>query len=334
MKIECYAALAAKKPLEPFQYEPEALHPLDVELQISHCGICHSDLCLIDDDWKMSHYPLVPGHEIIGTISEVGSDVQQLHKGQRVGIGWQSGSCMQCEWCLRGEENLCSQSKATCVQSYGGYAKFIRVHSRFVFPIPDGLTSENAAPLLCGGTTVYAPLRTYQVHAAMKVGVIGIGGLGHLALQYANAFGCEVTAFSTSRSKEAEAKNFGAHHFVCTTEAGALEKIAGSLDFILSTVSADVNWIDYINVLRQKGRLCIVGVPESDIRFPAFPLIAGQKSISGSLIGSPALIQEMLQFSAQHGIKAQTETFPMSEVNQALERLRQNEARYRIVLKN
>ncbi len=334
MKIESYAALAAKKLLEPFQYEPEALRPLDVEIKISHCGICHSDVCLIDDDWKISHYPLVPGHEIIGTITEVGSDTHQFHVGERVGIGWQSGSCLECEWCLRGEENLCSQMQGTCVQGYGGYAKFIRVHSRFVFAIPEALTSENAAPLLCGGITVYSPLRVYEVNAAMKVGIIAIGGLGHLAIQYANAFGCEVTAFSTSKSKEAEAKSFGAHHFVSTKEEGALEKIAGSLDFILSTVSADLNWSDYINVLRPKGRLCIVGVPENDIQFPAFPVIMGQKSICGSPIGSPTMIREMLQFSALHGIKAQTEIFPMTDVNQAIARLRKNEARYRIVLEN
>ena len=334
MKIECYAALEAKKPLEPFQYEPNALHPLDVEIQITHCGICHSDIHLIDDDWKISHYPVVPGHEIIGTISEVGSDVHQFRVGSRVGIGWQCGSCMECEWCMGGEQNLCSQMKGTCVDSYGGYAKSIRVNSRFVFAIPDTLTSENAAPLLCGGITVYSPLRTYEVRSAMKVGVIGIGGLGHLALQYANAFGCEVTAFTTSQSKEAEAKSFGAHHFVSTKEEGALEKIAGSLDFILSTVSADINWTDYINVLRPKGKLCIVGVPENDIRFSAFPVIFGQKSVCGSPIGSPSTIREMLEFSARHGIKAQTETFPMTEVNRALEKLRKNEARYRIVLKN
>lgn len=333
MKITGYAAYAPNEILKLFQYEPTTLKSLDVEVKISHCGICHSDICLIDNDWKISHYPLVPGHEIIGTISNIGEDVNEFQQGQRVGIGWQSGSCMKCEYCKQGEENLCNQMDATCVNGYGGFAQFIRVHSRFIFAIPDSLASENAAPLLCGGITVYSPLRTY-VHRAMKIGIIGVGGLGHLALQFANAFGCEVTAFSSSYSKEAEAKSFGADHFVYTGIEGVLEKMASSLDFIVSTVSTDINWTDYISVLKPKGKLCVVGVPENDIYFSAFPLILGNKSICGSPIGSPSMMREMLEFSAQHKIKAQVEVYPINEVNIALEKLRNNQARYRIVLKN
>jgi uncharacterized zinc-type alcohol dehydrogenase-like protein len=334
MTIHGYAALAAKKTLEKFHYEPEELGPWDVEATISHCGICHSDVHLIDDDWGMSSYPLVPGHEIVGIVRAVGSDVRHLEKGQRIGIGWQRSSCSSCEFCLRGEENLCSEQQATCLGHYGGFAEAIRTDSRFVFAIPENLESENVGPLLCGGITVYSPLRRYGVNPAMKVGVIGIGGLGHLALQYARAFGCEVTAFSTSEDKEAEAKQFGAHHFVCTADASALEKGVNSLDFILSTVYADINWEAYLNILRPNGKLCTVGASANPITLPAFPLLVGQKTVCGSVIGGRAIIQEMLEFSARHGVKAKTELLPMSEVNAAIKKVRSGKARYRMVLKN
>src|ERR1035437_7094753 len=281
MKIQAYAASGAGKPLEPFEYEPAPLEPVQVEIAISHCGVCHTDLHLLNNDWGFTQYPMVPGHEIAGTITQVGRDVRSLKEGQRVGVGWESGSCGECEYCLRGEENVCLGWKGTCTHGYGGYASAIRVDSRVVGPIPDGLASESAAPLLCGGITVYAPL-AQDARSAMRVGVVGVGGLGHLALQYARAMGCEVTAFSTSPDKEAEARRLGAHHFIDARDVAAMEKAANSLDFVLSTVCAHVNWADYLNALKPKGKLCIVGVPQNDIRLQAFPLILGRKTVFGS----------------------------------------------------
>ncbi|MDH5526247.1 MAG: NAD(P)-dependent alcohol dehydrogenase [Nitrospirota bacterium] len=331
MPIHAHAASAARQQLAPFDYEPAPLGPHDVEVTITHCGICHSDVHLVDNDWGVSSYPLVPGHEIVGTVSAAGERVTHLQNGQRVGIGWQRGACLTCRYCTTGREPLCKDNQATCAGHYGGFADRIRVDSRFAFPIPDRLASENAAPLLCGGITVYSPLRDFGVTPDMRVGVVGVGGLGHLALQYARAWGCEVTAFSHSPDKEQAALAFGAHRFVTSTDAGAVRR-AGGLDFILSTVSADLDWNAYLDALAPGGTLCVVGVPQSAISVPAFALIGGQKRVVGSPIGGRAAIMEMLDFSARHGIVATTEAVPFSEVNPALEKVRNNTVRYRMVL--
>jgi uncharacterized zinc-type alcohol dehydrogenase-like protein len=333
MKIKGYAALAEKNPLERFTYDPERLGSWDVEVAIEHCGLCHSDIHLIDNDWGISAYPLVPGHEIVGTVTALGAEVDHLVKGQRVGVGWQRSSCLKCDYCLRGDEHLCAENQATCVGHYGGFAEAIRLDSRFVFSIPEGLASEKTAPLFCGGITVYSPLRHYDVQPNMRVGVIGIGGLGHLAIQFARAFGCEVTAFSSTPEKKDEAVELGAHHFVCTREGSAVEKVKNSLDFILSAVSADVDWATYLDILRPDGKLCIVGVPKSPITVPHFPLLIGRKVICGSVIGGRSTIRQMLEFAARHGIGAKTEVLPMDEVNRAIDKVRRNKARYRMVLK-
>jgi uncharacterized zinc-type alcohol dehydrogenase-like protein len=331
MKIQAFAALNKGQPLEPFSYEPQPLASHDVEVKVSHCGICHSDLHLVNNDWGMSSYPLVPGHEITGTISQVGAAVTQFKQGQRVGIGWQADSCGECEWCARGEENLCARAAPTCVGRHGGFASHIRVNGRFVIPIPDALSAENAAPLLCAGITVYSPMRTHAIGPQSRVGIIGIGGLGHLALQFARAFGCEVTAFSTTADKEAEARKLGAHHFVATRSPDALQSLGGSFDFIMSTVTADLPWMGYVNALRPYGKLCFVGVPPGTLNLPVFPLLPN-KSIVGSNTGSTSGLREMLQVAARHGIKAQTERFPLAKVNDALGRVARNEVRYRAVL--
>jgi alcohol/geraniol dehydrogenase (NADP+) len=333
MTIHCYAAKNPKQRLAPFQYDPQPLARDEVEVKISHCGICHSDIHLLDNDWGITDYPFVPGHEIVGTVRALGEDVRGLSKGQRVGIGWQRSACLQCEYCVRGFENLCPQIKDTCVSNHGGFAESIHIDSRFVFPLPDALDSETAAPLLCGGVTVYSALNHYGVRPSMKVGVIGIGGLGHLALQFANAMGCEVTAFSSTPQKEPEARGLGAHHFVFDDDSQTLEKVASTQDFILSTVSADLNWESYVDALRPGGKLCFVGVPKEPIKVSAFSLIVGKNSICGSPIGSRTDIRDMLDFAARHDIKACTETLPLAEVNTGIERVRDNQARYRVVLK-
>ena len=320
--------------LVPYRYEPGELKANEVEVRISHCGVCHSDIHLIDNDWGTSKYPFVPGHEIVGTVEAVGSDVKDRTVGERVGIGWQADSCGVCEWCRQGDEHLCANSQPTCVGRNGGYADSVRVNSRFAIPVPEVLESENVAPLLCGGITVFAPMRRHGVNPASRVGVVGIGGLGHLALQFAKTFGAEVTALSTSIDKEDEARKMGADHFVNTRDMAEMKKIAGSFDFLLSTVSADQDWQALMNSLRPKGTLCMVGVPPSPIAIQAFPLISGQRSISGSPTGSPRDLHEMLDVAARHGVKAITERFPMAKANDAIAKVKKSKVRYRAVLVN
>lgn len=333
-QIQGLAAHAAGAELLPFHYEPGDLKPMQVEIAVSHCGICHSDLHLIANDWGLSQYPFIPGHEIIGTVAAVGPQVRSLEKGQRVGLGWQSNSCGVCEWCLQGLENLCPSAEATCIHRHGGYAARVRASARFVVPIPKALESENAAPLLCAGITVYSPLRTHGVNPFSRVGVVGIGGLGHLAIQFARAFGAEVTAFSTSAGKEEEVRALGAHHFVNSLDSKSMKEVAGTQDFILNTTDADQDWSVYVNALRARGTLCMVGVPPSPMTVPAFPLISGMKVISGSPIGSPFGLREMLDVAARHNVKAKTELFPMAKANEAIEKVKKNKVRYRAVLAN
>lgn len=333
-EIHGLAVHAAGAHLLPYKYSPGELKANEVEIKISHCGVCHSDISLIDNDWGLSKFPFIPGHEIVGTVTALGSDVTDRKIGERLGVGWQADSCGICEWCRQGDEHLCAKAQPTCVGRNGGYADRIRVNSKFAIPVPEVLDSENVAPLLCGGITVYSPMRNHGVRPASRVGVIGIGGLGHIGLQFAKAFGAEVTAFSTSKDKEAEAKQLGAHHFVNTRDTGALKKVAGSFDFLLSTVSADQDWQGYVNALRPKGTMCFVGVPPSPVSLQVFPLISGQRSIAGSPTGSPRDLHEMLDVAARHGVKAITERFPMAKANDAVAKVKKNQIRYRAVLTN
>jgi uncharacterized zinc-type alcohol dehydrogenase-like protein len=334
IEIRGLAVHAAGAQLVPYRYEPGELKANEVEVRISHCGVCHSDIHLIDNDWGFSRYPFIPGHEIVGEVTAVGSEVRDRTVGERVGIGWQADSCGICEWCRQGDEHLCANAQPTCVGRNGGYADSVRVNSRFAIPVPEILDSENVAPLLCAGITVYAPIRNHGVRPSSRVGVVGIGGLGHLGLQFAKAFGAEVTALSTSKDKEAEALKMGADHFVNSRDMGELKKVAGSFDFLLSTVSADQDWQALVNCLRPKGTLCVVGVPPSPISIQAFSLLAGQKSVSGSPIGSPRDLHEMLDVAARHGVKAITERFPMAKANEAIAKVKKSKVRYRAVLTN
>lgn len=330
--INAYAALSAGAPLEPYQFAADPLGPSEIEIAISHCGMCHSDLHLIDNDWGVSSYPLVPGHEIVGVVTRIGAAVSHLSVGQRVGVGWLAGSCMNCEQCLAGNENLCRQGQPTCVGRHGGYASAVIVDARFALALPDALKSELAAPLLCAGITVFAPLKRQRLKENARVGIIGLGGLGHLALQFARAMGYSVTAFSTSANKQVEARGFGADRFVNTSVPGAFGAEASSCDFILSTVSADLTWPDYLDLLKPNGHLCIVGAAPGELRLRIFPLIEAQKSVGGSAIGSNGELAALLKFSAEHKIAPLVESFPMTDANLALERLRKNQLRYRAVL--
>jgi uncharacterized zinc-type alcohol dehydrogenase-like protein len=333
-QIQGLAAHAAGAELLSYRYDPGKLGAHDVEIAITHCGICQSDLHLIANDWGISQYPFIPGHEIIGKVAATGSEVKYFEVGQRVGLGWQSNSCGHCEWCTKGQENLCPEAEATCVHRNGGYADRVRANARFVVPIPDALDSEGAAPLLCAGITVYNPLRINGINPSSRVGVAGIGGLGHLAIQFARVFGAEVTAFSTSTAKEEEARALGAHHFVNSLESKAMREFAGALDFILTTVNADQDWSAYLQCLRPTGTLWFVGVPPSPLSIHAFPLISGLRSIGGSPVGSPSRLREMLDVAARHGVKATTELFPMAKANEAIEKVKKSKVRYRAVLAN
>jgi uncharacterized zinc-type alcohol dehydrogenase-like protein len=334
VEIRGLAVHASGAQLVPYRYEPGELKANEVEVRISHCGVCHSDIHLIDNDWGISKYPFIPGHEIVGTVEAVGSDVKDRTVGERVGIGWQADSCGVCEWCRQGDEHLCPNSQPTCVGRNGGYADSVRVNSRFAIPVPDVLVSESVAPLLCGGITVFAPMRRHGVNPASRVGVVGIGGLGHLALQFAKTFGAEVTALSTSIDKEEDARKMGADHFVNTRDMAELKKIAGSFDFLLSTASADQEWQALMNSLRPKGTLCVVGVPPSPIAIQGFPLVNGQRAVVGSNTGSPQDLHEMLDVAARHGVKAITERFPMAKANDAIAKVKKSKVRYRAVLVN
>jgi uncharacterized zinc-type alcohol dehydrogenase-like protein len=333
-QIQGLAAHAAGSELLPLKYDPGKLGAREVEIAITHCAICHSDLHLIANDWGISQYPFIPGHEIVGTVAALGSEVRSLEVGQRVGLGWQSNSCGQCEWCMSGQENLCASSEGTCVHRHGGYADRVRANARFVVPIPDALPSEQTAPLLCGGITVYNAMRIAGVNPSTRVGIVGIGGLGHLAIQFARVFGAEVTAFSTTLAKEEEARSLGAHHFVNSRETKSMKEVTGALDFLLTTVNADQDWGAYLQALRPNGSLWFVGVPPSPVSVHAFPLISGQRTVGGSPVGSPFRLREMLDVAARHGVKATTERFPMDKANEAIDKVKKGKVRYRAVLAN
>ncbi|MBI4677713.1 MAG: NAD(P)-dependent alcohol dehydrogenase [Elusimicrobia bacterium] len=332
MSVKGYAAFGPGEALKPFSYEPDALGPHDVEIEVTHCGICHSDVHLIDNDWGITKYPTIPGHEVVGEVAGLGCEVKGLAKGDRVGVGWQAGSCLHCEWCVSGQENRCGEQSAVCVGRYGGFAEALRVDGRFAFPIPKAISSEHASPLLCGGITVYTPLRAHA-HPWSRVGVVGIGGLGHFAVQFAKAFGCEVTAFSTTAEKEKEAVELGAHHFALCSDAKQMKKAAESLDLIVSTVHVDMDWESWMRVLRPNGVLALVGVSDGPLNIAPDTLLLGKKAVVGSTIGTRSAMREMLEFAGRHGIRAWAEVVPMSQVNDAVDRVRKGKARYRMVLK-
>lgn len=330
--VSAHAAQQSGSVLTPFEYAIEAVGPHEVVIEVSHCGICHSDLHLIDNDWGNSTYPLVPGHEVVGHVVEKGASVGLLSVGERVGVGWQAGACLECDPCVSGQENLCRQSVATCVGRYGGFGSHVKVDARFAFSLPEKLDAATAAPLLCGGVTVFSPFQHYGVRSWHKVGVVGVGGLGHLALQFARRMGCEVTAFSSTRAKEAEAKDLGAHHFVATAEDNWPRAVRGQLDFILVTATADLDWVPYVRALGPNGKLCFVSGADSLVNVPIGLLLNGQRRVGGSAIGGRHVMRQMLAFSARHGVQAMAEMRPMSDVNAALDHLRAGKARYRMVL--
>jgi alcohol/geraniol dehydrogenase (NADP+) len=330
--IRAWAATESRGELRAFEYDPGPLGAEQVEIRVEHCGICHSDLSMLDNDWGRTRYPFVPGHEVVGRVVAAGERVQRLAIGDRVGLGWYSGSCMSCPQCLAGHHNLCQRGEETLIGRHGGFAERVRCHWLWAAPLPEGLDASSAGPMFCGGITVFNPILECQVLPTERVGVIGIGGLGHLALKFLRAWGCEVTAFTSNPAKADEAKALGAHRVVGTSDAKALANLAGQLDFLLVTVNVTLDWPALLGTLAPHGRLHVVGAVLEPMKIPAFALIGGSKRISGSPLGSPALIDRMLEFSARHDLAPQVERFAFSRVNEAIEHLRAGKARYRVVL--
>ncbi len=330
--IKAYAASAAGGQLTPYKYDPGQINYNDIEIEVEHCGICHSDLSMLDNEWGIAEFPLVPGHEVVGTIRDIGQGVSHLKIGQQVGLGWHSGYCMTCNSCLSGDHNLCANAQGTIVNRHGGFADKVRAHAASAVALPKNIDVQSAGPLFCGGITVFNPLIQFSVKPTDRVAVIGIGGLGHMALQFLNAWGCQVTAFTSSETKKKEALELGAHQTLNSRDPGEIKAAAGYFDLIISTVNVKLDWNEYIQTLKPRGRLHYVGATLEPLDLTIFPLIMGQRSVSASPVGSPANIAKMLDFAVRHGIKPVIETFPMEKVNDAIERLRSGKARYRIVL--
>jgi alcohol/geraniol dehydrogenase (NADP+) len=328
--VDAWVAPAAKQKLVRQQIDLGPLGDEEVEVRVEHCGLCHSDLSMLNDDWGWSRFPAVLGHEAVGTVVEVGRAAKRIKVGQKVGVGWTAESCMHCPQCLSGEHHMCAQAVPTIVGHHGGFASRVRTHWAWAIPLPEALNASEAGPLLCGGITVFGPLASFA-RPTSRVGVVGIGGLGHLAVKLAAACGCEVTAF-TSEGKFEEARGFGAHHVVSSRASGAIKKLAGTFDLILVTANAPLDWDALLGALAPNGRLHLVGAVLEPIPVGAFSLIAGQKSLSGSPVGSPVGSATMLDFAARHRITPQTEHFPMSRINEAFDRLEAGKARYRIIL--
>ena len=334
-KVTGYAAMATGQKLAPFEYDPPDLKEHDVRVDVTHCGLCYTDIQAIDDYYGITKFPFVPGHEIIGQVTELGPDVTEVKKGDRVGIGWQGRSCMKCEWCMRGEEQLCKEVAHNGVwEPYGGFSSSISVDSRFAHSIPSTMRSEDAAVLLCAGISVYNPLRSNMTGRPMKIGIVGVGGLGHLAIQFAHALGYEVTAISSAPGKKDEALNFGADHFILSSDREALRRLELSFDMHLYTGHSEVDWTTLSFMVRNNGKIVVVGFSNVPVQFEPLELVVHQQSITGSFIGNRAMMREMLSFAQQHSIKPKIELMPMAKVNEAIQRVKENKARYRIVLVN
>ncbi len=333
--IQAYAALNAGEQLVPYQFDAGELQPHQVEVKVEYCGLCHSDLSVINNDWHSSVYPVVAGHEIIGTIVRLGSEAKGLKLGQRVGIGWTAESCQYCDPCISGQQVKCAGERvATIVGHAGGFADKVRAGWQWVIPLPEDLDIESAGPLLCGGITVFNPILEHKIQAVHHVAVIGIGGLGHIAIKLLKAWGCQITAFTSNLDKTEELKQMGADEVVNSRDLAAIQAQKGKFDLILSTVNLPLNWNDYLATLAPNGTLHMLGVVLEPLQIATGSLLGGSKSVTGSATGSPAALRELLKFAARKKIAPQIELYPMSQINQAIERLHQGDVRYRIVLKS
>ncbi|MBN3520789.1 NAD(P)-dependent alcohol dehydrogenase [Algoriphagus lutimaris] len=340
-QVKAFAAKRADQPLAPFDLVRRTPGPKDVEIEILYCGVCHSDIHMARNEWGGTIFPIVPGHEIVGKVISVGSEVSKHKVGDTVGVGCMVDSCGKCGSCEEDLEQFCENGMSGTYSSYlqdkktityGGYSTHIVVTEKFVLSVSDKLPIEGVAPLLCAGITTYSPLRYWNVKKGDKVAVVGLGGLGHMAVKLAAAMGAEVTMLSRSPQKAKDADSLGAHHFELTTNPENLNKLKGTYDLIIDTVSASHDYATYLNLLKTNGVMVLVGVPPTPETIHASSLIFGRKSLAGSLIGGIKETQEMLDFCAEHGIVSDVEVIAMDEINEAYERTIAGDVRYRFVI--
>jgi uncharacterized zinc-type alcohol dehydrogenase-like protein len=329
--FQAYAAQEPGGKLEPFNYNPGILGVDEVQIKIEFCGICHSDISMLNNDWGMSKYPLVPGHEIVGIVEEKGSQVPDLDIGQRVGVGWFSRSCLTCDSCMDGHQNLCSRSEGIIVNRHGGFANKVRCHHSWITKVPEEIPPETAGPLFCGGLTVFGPIFNH-VRPVDRVGVIGIGGLGHLAIKFLRAWGCEVTAFSSDKSKTSGVIKMGAHQVIDSVSTETIAKLKGYFDFIIATINVPLDWPAYVDTLRPNGRLHFVGAVLQPVPIGVFSLLGGNKSIGASPLGSIRQMRYLLEFVSRHKIFPTVEIHKLKDVNSVLDEVKNGKARYRKVL--
>lgn len=339
-EARAYAAFDPKQPLRPHTLTRREPRDHDVSVKIAFCGVCHSDIHQARDEWGGAKFPMVPGHEIVGRVERVGSKVSKHKVGDAVGIGCFVDACNECDACKKGEQQYCERSIVWTYNgaekdgspTYGGYSQQIVAHEDYVLRVREGQPLSGVAPLLCAGITTYSPLKHWKVGKGHKLGVVGLGGLGHMAVKLGAALGAEVTVLSTSEKKREDAKKLGAHDFLATMEPSAFKKNQGRFDFLLDTVSAPHDLATYSSLLRTDGTMILVGAPDKPAPLPAFALITRRRSIAGSLIGGIPETQEMLDFCAERGITADVEVVPVSAVNEAYERMLKSDVRYRFVL--
>jgi alcohol dehydrogenase (NADP+) len=341
IKTKGYAAQDAKTPLAPWNFERREAGDHDVKIDILYCGVCHSDLHQIRNEWGGSVFPMVPGHEIIGRVSKLGNHVHNFKIGELVGVGCLVDSCRECDNCKHGLQQYCTGGPSFTYNSfeqdhttptYGGYSKLVIVNEDFVLHVSEKLPITGVAPLLCAGITTYSPLRHWKIGKGHKVGILGLGGLGHMAVKFASAFGAEVTMLSTSRSKEADAKKLGAHKFVLTTNDEYVNKVKGYFDFIIDTVSAPHDYNLYLSLLKTDGVQICVGVPPTPAEINGFSLLGGRKSLAGSSIGGLPETQEMLDYCAKNNIVSDVEVIDIKDINKAYDRMLKGDVHYRFVI--
>ncbi|KRB44892.1 MULTISPECIES: NAD(P)-dependent alcohol dehydrogenase [unclassified Terrabacter] len=340
MRVNAYAAPAAGQPLAPTVIERRAVGPDDVLIQIEFAGICHSDIHTVNGDWGPQPFPVVPGHEIVGVVTEVGSDVTRHRVGDRVGVGCMVSSCGECANCRRGDEQYCENGMVGTyaatdrdgTTTQGGYSTHVVVDASYVLSVPEGIDPAAAAPLLCAGITTYAPLRRWGAGPGRKVAIVGLGGLGHMAVKIAHALGAEVTVLSQSLKKQEDGLRLGADEYHATSDPSTFEQLAGRFDLIINTVSARIDLDAYLGLLAVDGTLVNVGAPAEPLSVNVFSLIGARRSFAGSMIGGIALTQEMLDFCAEHGIGAEVEVIAADQVNEAYERVLASDVRYRFVI--
>jgi uncharacterized zinc-type alcohol dehydrogenase-like protein len=339
--VKGYAAHDPKASLVPYVFNRRQVGKHDVLIDIKFCGICHSDIHQVRDEWGGSTFPMVPGHEIIGVVSKIGSGVTRFKEGDTVGVGCFVDSCRKCENCKEDLEQYCdggatltynSKTRDGTEVTQGGYSTKMVVDENYVLHIPKNLPMNAAAPLLCAGITLYSPLKHWKIGPGKRVAILGLGGLGHMGVKLAHALGAEVTVLSHSLNKEADGKRLGADHFFATSEPKTFEKLNSYFDLIICTVSANIDWNQYLSLLKRDGTMVVVGVPANEIPIQAFSLIARRKSLAGSMIGGIKETQEMLDFCGKHNIVSEIELIPIQKVNEAYERVMKSDVRYRFVI--